>query len=115
MDEPLLDYTASGFNQGTFSVRISANYYYPRHTLTSTNKTQSGRYSSFIDKRRPKHLRSSYTDSIRKKTSASNEPMCDKYKLHFDKHSGQKLFLSFLKALQIFFISQNSFRKTRDT
>jgi hypothetical protein len=31
--------------------------------------------------------------------------------LDFDKYPGEKLFLSFLKALQIFFISQNSFRK----
>jgi hypothetical protein len=54
-------------------------------------------------------------DSIREKTSASNEPIYGKCKLDFDKHSGQKLFLSFLKALQIFFISQNGFRKTRDT
>ncbi len=54
-------------------------------------------------------------DSIIEKTSPSNEPICDKCKLDFDKHSGQKLFLSSLKALQIFFISQNSFGKTRDT
>jgi len=54
-------------------------------------------------------------DSIREKNSAPYEPICDKFKLDFDKNSGQKLFLSFLKALQIFFTSQNNFGKTRDT
>jgi hypothetical protein len=52
---------------------------------------------------------------LEKKTPASNEPICDKCKLDFDKRSGQKLFLSFFKALQIFFTSQTNFGKTRDT
>jgi len=53
-------------------------------------------------------------DSIKGKTSASNEPICDKCKFDFDKNSGQKLFLSSLKALHIFFTSQNTLGKMRD-
>ncbi len=32
------------------------------------------------------------------KTSASSDPICDKCKFDFDKHSGQKLFFEFFKS-----------------
>jgi hypothetical protein len=43
-------------------------------------------------------------DSIREKTSASNEPICDKCKLDFDKHSGQQtVFELFESASDLFY------------
>ncbi len=53
---------------------------------------------------------------IKEKPSASNDPICDKCKLHFDKHSGQKLFFElFENASDLFFINQTSFGKIFDT
>jgi hypothetical protein len=54
-------------------------------------------------------------DYIGEKTSVSNEPICDKCKFDFDKHSGQKLFFELFKSASDLFINQNSFKKTCDT
>jgi len=53
-------------------------------------------------------------DYIGKKTSASNEPISDKCKFDFDKHSDQKLFFEFFISASDLFINQNSFGKTCD-
>jgi hypothetical protein len=37
-------------------------------------------------------------DSIREKTSASNDPICDKCKFDFDKNSDQKLFFELFES-----------------
>jgi hypothetical protein len=43
-------------------------------------------------------------DSIREKTSGSNESICDKCKLDFDKHSGQQtVFEHFKSAWDLFY------------
>ncbi len=45
-------------------------------------------------------------DSIRETTSASNEPICDKYKFDFDKQSGQKLFSALRKRFRSFLLTK---------
>jgi hypothetical protein len=54
-------------------------------------------------------------DSIREKTSPSNELIWDKWKFDFDKHSRQKMFFQLFQSSSDLFINQNRFGKTCHT